>query len=126
MFSQRLEEFCGGHCVFANDGKKRNSYSSTRWCDCNRRNGKKGKKKGLRKAWSALLLPVSPRWKAKHAPEKQRLLRMDFATYRHAFLDIPAQIVRTGRKIVYRLLAWNPWQESFFRLVDHLRTLQYG
>jgi hypothetical protein len=78
------------------------------------------------KAWSALLLPVSPRWKAKHAPEKQRLLRMDFATYRHAFLNIPAQIVRTGHKIVYRLLAWNPWQESFFRLVDHLRTLQYG
>ncbi|MHB8974647.1 MAG: IS1380 family transposase, partial [Pirellulaceae bacterium] len=78
------------------------------------------------KAWSALLLPVSPRWKAKHAPEKQRLLRMDFATYRHAFLNIPAQIVRTRHKIVYRLLAWNPWQESFFRLIDHLRTLQYG
>ena len=78
------------------------------------------------KAWSALLLPVSPRWQKKHAPEKQRLLRMDFATYRHAFMNIPAQIVRTGHKIVYRLLAWNSWQEVFFRLVDHLRTLKYG
>ena len=33
---------------------------------------------------------------------------------------------RTGRKIVYRILVWNPWQESFFRLVGPLRTLQYG
>jgi hypothetical protein len=78
------------------------------------------------KAWSALLLPVSARWQAKHAPEKQRLLRMDFATYRNAFINIPAQIVRTSHKIVYRMLAWNPWQDTFFRLVDHLRTLKYG
>ena len=35
---------------------------------------------------------------------------MDFATFRNAMINIPAQIVRTGRKIVYRLLAWNPWQ----------------
>ena len=33
---------------------------------------------------------------------------------------IPAQIVRTGRRIVYRLLAWNPWQHVFFRLLDQL------
>jgi hypothetical protein len=78
------------------------------------------------KAWSALLLPVSGRWQGKHRSEKHRLLRMDFATYRNAFINIPAQIVRTGGKIVYRLLAWNPWQEVFFRLVDRLRTFKYG
>ena len=74
------------------------------------------------KAWSALLLPVSPRWREKHTREKQRLLRMDFATYRNAIINIPAQIVRSGRRIVYRLLAWNPWQRVFFRLVQQLRT----
>ena len=78
------------------------------------------------KAWSALLLPVSGRWQAKHRAEKHRLLRMDFATYRNVFINIPAQIVRTGGKIVYRLLAWNPWQEVLFRLVDRLRTFKYG
>jgi hypothetical protein len=78
------------------------------------------------KAWCALLLPVSGRWQAKHEGEKQRLLRMDFATFRNAFMNIPAQIVRTGRKTVYRLLAWNVWQEVFFRLVGRLRTLDYG
>ena len=72
------------------------------------------------KAWSALLVPVSPRWQAMHDALKQRLLRMDFATYRNAIINIPAQIVRTGGKIVYRLLAWNSWQETFFRLVDRI------
>jgi hypothetical protein len=77
------------------------------------------------KAWSALLLPVTGRWQEKHTREKQRLLRMDFATYRNAVINIPAQIVRTGRKIVYRLLAWNPWQATFFRLVAGLKTTHW-
>ena len=75
------------------------------------------------KAWSALLLPVTGRWQEKHTQEKQQLLRMDFATYRNAVINIPAQIVRTGRKIVYRMLAWNPWQATFFRLVAGLKKI---
>jgi hypothetical protein len=72
------------------------------------------------KAWSALILPEEGRWKEKHRTEKQKLLRMEFATFRQALMNIPAQIVRTGGKIVYRLLAWNPWQHVFFRLLDQL------
>ncbi len=73
------------------------------------------------KAWAALLLPEKGRWKDRHSKEKQTLLRMDFTTFRHAMIFIPAQIIRTSRKIVYRLLAWNPWQSVFFRLLDQLR-----
>ena len=73
------------------------------------------------KAWAALLLPEHGRWKEKHAYEKETLLRMDFATFRRTMIHVPAQIVRTGRRIVYRLLAWNPWQHVFFRLLDQLR-----
>ena len=73
------------------------------------------------KAWAALLLPEAGRWKEKRQEEKRTLLRMDFATFRRALLNVPAQIVRTGRKIIYRLLAWNPWQPVFFRLLDQLR-----
>ncbi len=69
------------------------------------------------KAWSALLLPVHGRWQDKHAEEKRALLRMDFATYRNALINIPAQIVRSGGKIIYRMLGWNSWQRAFFRLV---------
>jgi len=73
------------------------------------------------KAWSALLLPVHKRWEDKHLRERRLLLRMDFVTFRNAFMNIPAQIVRTSRCIIYRLLAWNPWQEVFFRLAARLR-----
>ena len=72
------------------------------------------------KAWSALLTPVHGRWREKHESEKQTLLRMDFVTFRKAMIAIPAQIVRTAGKIIYRFLAWNPWQPVFFRLVEQL------
>lgn len=73
------------------------------------------------KAWSALLLPEEGRWAEKHREQKGRLLRMEFATFLQAIIQIPAQIVRTGRRIVYRLLSWNPWQHVLFRLLDQLR-----
>jgi len=73
------------------------------------------------KVWAALLLPINGRWQEKHAREKRALLRMDFDTFRNAIINIPAQIVQTGRRIVYRLLSWNSWQDVFFRLVDRFR-----
>lgn len=76
------------------------------------------------KAWAALLTPVHPRWKEKHESEKRTLLRMDFSTFRRVMIHIPAQIVKTGRRIVYRLLAWNSWQEVFLRLHGQLRLPQ--
>ncbi len=73
------------------------------------------------KAWSALLLPVNARWREKHTSEKEGMLRMDFRGFVNAFINVPCQIVKTGRRIVYRLLSWNPWQNVFFRLQDVLR-----
>ena len=72
------------------------------------------------KAWSALMLPEEGRWAEKHREEKLKLLRMDFSTFRRAMVNVPAQILRTGRKIVCRLLGWNPWQHVFFRLLDQI------
>jgi len=73
------------------------------------------------KAWSALLLPEKGRWAQKHRQEKQTLLRMEFATFVHAVVQFPCQIVRTARRIVYRFLSWNPWQSALLRLVKQLR-----
>jgi len=72
------------------------------------------------KAWSALLLPVSPRWAERHHEQRRRLLTMEFRTFRQAFIEIPAQIIRTGRQVRWRVLAYNPWLGAFFRLVDTL------
>lgn len=69
------------------------------------------------KAWSALSLPIHPRWRTLHAEQQRRLLRMDFRTFLAAFIRVPCQILRSGRSLVYRLLAWNPWQHVFLRFV---------
>ena len=73
------------------------------------------------KAWFALLLPAKGRWARKHAGERQRVLKMEFKTFGNAFVRVPCQIIRSGRRILYRLLAWNPWQQVFLRGVEALR-----
>jgi hypothetical protein len=74
------------------------------------------------KAWWALTLPEQPgRWHERHVAEKRWVLRVEFKTFVNAFVRLPCQIIRTGGKLVYRLLGWNPYQTIFFRLVDVLR-----
>jgi hypothetical protein len=72
------------------------------------------------KAWMALSLPISPRWRDQHEAERRTWLRMDFRTFRNAIIEIPAQILRTGRRRVWRLLGWRPQLPVFFRLIDSL------
>ncbi len=74
------------------------------------------------KAWWALWLPEQPgRWQERHRQEKHWVLGLEFKTFVNAFMRLPCQIVRSGRKLVYRLLTWNPYQRIFFRLVKALR-----
>lgn len=74
------------------------------------------------KAWWALLLPETPgRWQERHRAQKRWVLRLEFKTFVNAFVRIPCQIVRTGRRLVYRLPGWNPHLPIFFRLVNRLR-----
>jgi hypothetical protein len=74
------------------------------------------------KAWWALTLPERPgRWQERHRAEKRWALRLEFKTFVAAFVRLPCQVIRTGRKLVYRLLAWNPQQRIFWRLVTALR-----
>jgi hypothetical protein len=72
------------------------------------------------KAWFGLLLPATGRWADKYAAEKDAVLRMEFRTFLNAFIRLPCQVLRTGRRIVFRLIAWNPWLSVFLRGVDVL------
>jgi hypothetical protein len=72
------------------------------------------------KAWAALLLPVSPRWRERHQAEQERMLRMDFRTFLQAFILVPAQILVHGRQFIVRLLAWRPNLPTLFRLLHAL------
>jgi hypothetical protein len=74
------------------------------------------------KAWWALTLPEAPgRWHERHRAEKAWVLGLEFKTFVNAFVRLPCQVVRTGRRLVYRLLSWNPYQRIFFRVVSVLR-----
>ena len=75
------------------------------------------------KAWFALVLPESGRWAAKHKAQKESLLRMEFRKFLNHLLLVPCQIIKTGRRIVYRLLSWNPWLEVLLRGMDVLHSL---
>jgi hypothetical protein len=72
------------------------------------------------KAWAALLVPESPRHAERHRGEERALLRMEFRTSCAAMIQVPCQVVRGGRRLVYRLLSWNPWQGAFLRLAERL------
>ena len=75
------------------------------------------------KAWWALHLPENNDQRGEQQrQEKHRVLRMEFKTFLNAFLRLPCQIVHTSRRLIYRLLGWNPWLAVFFRLVDRLHT----
>jgi hypothetical protein len=74
------------------------------------------------KAWFALCLPDTGRWGARYAAEKGEVLRMEFKAFLNAFIRIPVQVVRTSRRLIFRLLAWNPWQAVLLRGFDHLHT----
>jgi len=73
------------------------------------------------KVWFALLMPVCGRWRARHTAEQQEILRMQAKRFINAFIRVPAQIVRSGRRVIYRLLSWNRWQPALLRMADAMR-----
>lgn len=72
------------------------------------------------KAWFGLLLPEKGRRAAQYRAAKRDVLRMEFKSFLNVIIRVPAQLIRQGRKIIYRLLAWNPWQSVFLCGVDQL------
>src|SRR5262249_25177848 len=73
------------------------------------------------KAWLALWSVESAgRWHARHTTEHEEVLRMEFRTFVSFFIRIPCQIIKTGRRVVYRLLGWNAWQGVFYRMAAQL------
>ena len=77
------------------------------------------------KSWSALWLAADGR-KREEKRRQERLIKMEFATFLQAMIAIPAQIIRSGRQTIVRLLNVNDWTATFFRLVEKLRPVKYA
>jgi hypothetical protein len=69
------------------------------------------------KAWLALLQPRSA--------DRQALLTMEFKRFLAEVVLLPCQVVRAGRRLLYRLLQWNPWVDLLCRAVEVLRRLRF-
>ena len=68
------------------------------------------------KAWFALLV--------RRREHRNKLLAMEFRGFLHRLIRIPVQIVTGGRRILYRVLGYNPWTHTFLETVDRMRRLQ--
>jgi hypothetical protein len=47
---------------------------------------------------------------------------MEFKRFVASVVRLPCQIVRGGRRLVYRLLSYSPWQEPLLAAVAAWRT----
>ena len=70
------------------------------------------------KAWYGLLVPNRERG--------LELVRMEFRQFLQAIILLPCQIVRAGRRIVYRLLGYNRWLSDFFATFKRIAALETG
>lgn len=70
------------------------------------------------KAWAGLLLPETM--------GARTLLRMEFRRFLNELILLPAQILKTGRRLIFRLQAVNRWTTMLLEGTQRLKRWQYG
>ena len=70
------------------------------------------------KAWYGLLVPNRERG--------IELVKMEFRRFLHAIMLLPCQVVRTARRIIYRILSYNRWLQDFFATWERLEAFSTG
>jgi hypothetical protein len=75
------------------------------------------------KAWWGLMLPEAKgRGRERRREQKRDIVRMEFKHFAASVMRLPCQIVRSGRRLVYRLLSYSPWQEPLLAGAAAWRT----
>jgi len=67
------------------------------------------------KSWYGLLMPNRQRG--------LELVQMEFRRFLQAIVLLPAQIVRSGRRIIYRIMGYNSYLKDFFAIWEKLRRM---
>jgi len=70
------------------------------------------------KAWYGLLVPNRERG--------LELVKMEFRRFLNAIMLLPCQVVRTVRRVIYRILGYNGWLVDFFATWERLQRLYTG
>ena len=80
------------------------------------------------KAWWGLMLPDETRpgrntqAKELRAKQKHDVVRMEFKRFVACIVRLPCQIIKSGRRLLYRLLSYSAWQEPLLAGVAAWRT----
>jgi hypothetical protein len=69
------------------------------------------------KIWIALSL-VSKATMKDDFRQANELLRMEFRSFLNHFIRVPALVIRTGRRLIIRILGWSPFLPSLFKISD--------
>jgi len=69
------------------------------------------------KAWYGLMVPNRERG--------LELVKMEFRRFLHAMVLLPCQIVRTSRRVIYRILGYNSWLKDFFATWERVRQMEF-
>ena len=56
---------------------------------------------------------------------RRDILRMEFKRFLVSFIQIPCQIVATGRRLIYRILTYSRHLQTFLATFDHIRELKF-
>jgi len=70
------------------------------------------------KAWYGLLVPNRERG--------VELVKMEFRRFLNAIMLLPCQVVRTARRVIYRILGYNSWLGDFFATWERIERLATG
>ncbi len=75
------------------------------------------------KAWSGMLIRVKGNEGQRRVRReaRNRIIRMEFWTYLNSLILLPAQVIRTSRQRVFRLLTYRPTVELLITMHDHIR-----
>lgn len=75
------------------------------------------------KCWCGLMIRPGGRQCQRVEQESARrcVLRMEFATFLNAFMQVPAQIIRTARRLVWRLLTYRPSVDLLLLMHQQIR-----
>ena len=68
------------------------------------------------KAWYGLLMPDRSRG--------EEVVKMEFRGFIQRLILIPAQVIKAGRRIIYRLQSYNHWLKDLFATWERLRELR--
>jgi hypothetical protein len=70
------------------------------------------------KAWFGLLAP--------DAAVGQQIVRMEFKRFLLSFILIPCQVIRTGRRLLFRVLTYTRHLRPFFETFDFIRACRFA